>query len=380
VTEDEDTPWVLNLPAGKTTVTLEALRNNGPNVNYLALVPAGRSLDAALVSVGDEAGRLSAIRPNERINWRNLFWKDPAVPPAVLAEQPTHYDADDFGLFTARTDWKDPRALFFGLRCGPAAGRSVRERYQEEIWSGHMYPEQGSFSFYKGHDALFPGVDYARTKLTTNHNLVVFEGRAQDRGKMVGQLGEGGPWFGLGYRNIERSAQVIEVRHEPGLHHYLCDLGGLYGLKDERVPSKTVFPEYHRGLTFFTEGALVVVDRIRTPVPRAPRLRLLTGGKTITEKDGIFSFVVGKTSAQIRNVSPTSVKLSTALETLPTWGNGNRAVAILEAPEAEEMVFAVVISLEGVGRRISVRQDPGGYTIQDGPSGKPVRVDWPKAK
>ncbi len=74
---------------------------------------------------------------------------------------------------------------------------------------------------------------------------------------------------------------MLAFGHAENFHHYLCDLGGLYRLRDERVAGGSFFAEYLRGVVYLPDGAVAVVDRVRTPVPRTFAFRLLSASEDL---------------------------------------------------------------------------------------------------
>ncbi len=128
------------------------------------------------------------------LNWRDLFVYDPTLAPARLEDQPLAYGLTDFGLYTARSGWEDD-ATFLGLLCGPASAESVARTMGEDFGEAHLFANQDDLVFYRGAVDVLPSCTYPTLKVTSNHHLVVFEGRDSQAGRLVGQLGEGGAWF-----------------------------------------------------------------------------------------------------------------------------------------------------------------------------------------
>jgi hypothetical protein len=306
--------------------------------------------------------------PETAHDWHGLFWFDPSVPEAKLEQQPLSYSWSDLGLYALRSSWTNPKANLFGFKCGPLMGKTVTETWGVRLPNGHIQPDQGNFSFYWGSDAVIPGAGYARTKLPSNHNLVVFEGRADQADKLVGQIGGGGPWFGSRLNRLQHQATVLRVDKNPGYTSYLCDLSGLYWLQDERVPEKQFYPNYHRRITYLPTGAVVVVDRVQTPVPRTFHFRLLTSAKTMAVQDNGFQMTVGgaQLPARINDFSPQPWSRSVAAEKIPTWNNQDRRVASLTATDRTQAIFAVVLGVEGSEAGIRVAAKENQVTIQAG--------------
>jgi hypothetical protein len=324
-----------------------------------------------------ETGKKSGAK----LGWRTLFFYDPAIPMAKLDEQPLSRDLTDLGLYTARSSWEAPDATFFGLRCGPHAGQTATKNFGPGLTSGHGYPEQGSFSFYLGAKAFLPGTNYAKSKVTTNHNLVVFEGRAGQKTKRVGQVGEGGAWFGnYGARLRDASVKRLLPATSTGPHAYLCDIGGLYRLSDERIEtpvpvapdapasaaaSKGVFfPDYQRIVVYYPEGAVVVVDRVQTPQPRNFDFRLLTAVKDLAGQGDTFTGTLGDEKVKIANYSAPAYAATFSNESLPLWSGQDRRVFSLAARESTAAVFAVALGREAVVDNLRVQADDQKVVIQ----------------
>jgi hypothetical protein len=320
-------------------------------------------------------------KSGSRLGWRTLFFYDPSVPNAKLEEQPLSRDLTDLGLYTARSSWDAPDATFFGLRCGPHAGLTATKNFGPGLTSGHGYPEQGSFSFYLGDKPFIPGTNYAKNKVTLNHSLVVFEGRAGQKAKRVGQVGEGGAWFGnYGGRLRDATTQRLTPETATGPHAYLCDLGGLYRLSDERIdtpapvapdapasaaaPKGIFFPAYHRILVYFPEGAVVVVDRVQTTQPRNFDFRLLTAVKDLTGEGALFTGTLGKEKVKIVNFSAPALTASLGDESLPLWSGQERRVLSLAARESQSAVFAVALGRVAAVDGLRVQADEQKVVIQ----------------
>ena len=375
-------PWVLSLPAGVSKVGLTVLEKGGANLNYVALIPADKDLSAGLAALGDTAGLANIDLPRGTINWRNLFWFDPAVPLPDPAKLSRDWDGADFGLYSSRSSWEHD-AAYFALRAGPWSGETTLERWGlPPVVSGHMYPEMGNIHLYVGKDALLPGLDYAKIKDTWQHNLVVFDGVGTEQGKLIGQLGSGVPWFGMSgtVKEYSRPARVASIARTPEHTTYVADLGGVYHVKDDRVDGKAFKPDYWRGVTFAPGGHVVIVDRVRTPVPRTSRFRLLTLARDLKLDGDTFTGTNGNLSFTIRDVSPTEPSApvrESKTETMNTHGENFRNVVQLTRADATEAVYAAVISWgEGLKTKPTVRFTESGYTIEGLP-GDPVSVTWP---
>ncbi len=305
--------------------------------------------------------------PETAHDWHSLFWFDPKVPTAKLDQQPLSHRWPDLGLYAQRNSWTKPNANLFGFKCGPLMGKTVTETWGVRLSNGHIQPDQGNFSFYWGSEAVIPGAGYARQKLTSNHNLVVFEGRAEQAGKLVGQVGGGGAWFGSKLNRLQRQPAVLKVDQNPGYTSYLCDLSGVYWLQDERVPEKQFYPNYHRRITYLPTGAVVLVDRIKTPVPRTFQFRLLTSAKAMAVQGNGFQMTIGRAQlpGRINDFSPQAWSRSVAAEKIPTWDNQDRQVASLTASNQTQAIFAVVLGVDGSETGIQVAAKPNQITIRD---------------
>jgi hypothetical protein len=166
---------------------------------------------------------------------------------------------------------------------------------------------------------------------------------------------------------MKQQPRVLKIDRTAAYTSYLCDLGGVYWLRDERVPGSQFFPDYRRRVTYLPSGALVVVDRITTPVPRTFKFRLLTNDPKISVADNRFNFTAGRSplSAEIIDFSPSAWQRSTSVEKLPVWANPDRGVAVLTAPEQTNATFAVVIGVEGSAKAVKVKTSNEQVTIID---------------
>lgn len=319
------------------------------------------------------------------LNWRDLFVYHPDIPTEHLDRVPVHGDMPDFGLFTARRNW-NADSPFLCLRCGSASAASVAEKFGHDFGEAHVFPNQGDVMFYHGPHEVLPGCNYARLKLTSNHNLVVFDGRATQAGRTVGQLGEGGAWFNAraledpstDYALAARPGRVLTRGHAEHLHHYLCDLGGLYRLVDERVPAGYFFADYHRIVIFLPDGALALADRIRLPVTRSFSFRLLVASDDLRTTDDGFAFSVGGQPGRITDCSPHAHPRIARREKIAAFDTPPRGVATLRAEETREAIFANVLGVGDAASRYRLKVDDTGASLL-GPGGEPLLyVDWPQ--
>lgn len=326
------------------------------------------------------AKRSADLKPGgERRNWRNLFWYDATVPEAKRSDLEPVHDWPDLGIYSARSSWTDPNASFLGFKCGPAAGKTATALWGTKLVSGHIHPDAGNFVFYRGPQGVIPEAGYARSKLTSNHNLIVVEGRGAQAGKYVGQLGEGARWFSSDIQKSRAQATLLATEKTPSHSSYLCDLGGLYLLKDERYTGGQYFTRYLRSLTYLPSGAVVLVDRIETPLPRTFHFRLLTTGRDLSNSGRTFDFTLAGVPARIVDSSAQTWSRSTAREMLPVYGNPERDafrnVITLTARNQTRAIFAVVLGVDGSEKSISVEADARGITIRQA-GGKTIRSEW----
>ncbi len=302
--------------------------------------------------------------------WRELFFYNPDIKPAAADSLPLFRNGEHLGLYMARSSWSDPEAAFIGIRCGDAVGSDARKFMGPTLSNGHCYPEQGNFSFYVGNDQVIPGMEYAREKMTTNHNLAVFKDDRKGKGAFIGQAGEGGAWFDVGEVRVYKlpagapSPKVYKKENTPGYSAWFCDLGPYYFLPDKNG-KLTVNPDYKRLLVFLPEEkSMVVVDKIALDTPRDTKLRLLSGanGMKINNRDFIATMKNGNRYI-LRDHSPEEYKRSCMFENVMSWTNTARNTAELLAPNMQKGIFAVAITPEKEADKISVRSDEKGVII-----------------
>jgi hypothetical protein len=173
---------------------------------------------------------------------------------------------------------------------------------------------------------------------------------------------------------LQRHAQVLKVQHAADHHQYLCDLGGLYLLTDQRVPEKQLFPTYHRSLTFLSNGAVVVIDRVTVAQPRVFKLRLLTVGKSLTRNGDDVTFDLRGGRGMIRTLATPGVSVETSEEQLLTWGENHRGVVSLVSAAAQAADFVAIVGTVDSVQPIRVVRDGSGYAIQDGRQSIPVTL------
>lgn len=315
------------------------------------------------------------------MDWRNLFWYNPNVKATQLDKLPLFKNGDQLGVYNARSSWSDPKASFFGLRCGHPIGKTAYKFFGEVENNGHCYPEQGSFSFYIGDDELLPGVNYERTKLSSFHNLTLFEGKAKQAGTWVGQAGEGAAWFNIGNirtQMAKKSPEVLKIENTADYSAYLCDIGGFFGLQKEANAKELIFPEYKRIIVYLPkENSVVVADLIKLEEPRKLRFRLLTGGKTMKVENRNFNFNIGANQYTVKDFSGQDYKRTSRFEQTHSWGNTDRQVAELESDPTTDAIFAAAIGPEAEVNKLEVKVDSKNVTIKLS-NNKTIKIDWAK--
>ncbi|MEI8310710.1 MAG: hypothetical protein WCH98_08140 [Verrucomicrobiota bacterium] len=312
--------------------------------------------------------RLPEFNP---LSWRSLFWYDPSVKTADVSSLPLFRDNTGLGTFNARSDWKDPKATFFGFIAGPATGESTAEVWGKSLANGHANPLQGAFQLYAGAIPVVPPVFYPKPKLTESYPVAVFEGRGSKAGKLQGQISEGKDWFMDDYKYIKSMGKTLDVRHEDGFHSYLAEIGGLYALEDERAKAP-MFPSYRRSITYFPKGVVVIADRIRTDLPRRAQFRIPLATENLKIEGQGFDFTSGNVKGRLSNFSPQPVELAVSSEKIAGFP---RMVAVLKGPDATEVIFAAVLGVNGAEAGYSVKADAQSLVITR-PDGKPVTLSW----
>ena len=373
-------PYLFYLNAGPHRVTWTNEVGGGANLDWFAFAPAGTDKAAVVAKVEPELTGPSrdsllvrgAVHNLPATDWRGIFWYDPSVPAAKLDAQPLYRDSDDLGIYTARSSWADPRANWFGFKCGPQAGKQVAEIFGPLLGSGHVHPDEGTISFYAGSHPVLPGAQYAHEKFTTNHNVVVVE-TTDKKGvaHVTGQAGEGGGWFGS-WKGAQSQPTVLQVIHQPAYHSYLCELGGLY--------AASKYPHYRRSVTFLPTGAVVVVDKLESVEPMTFHSRLLTFSKDLKVNGNAFEFTVGKVQGRIVDFTAQPVEREARPETLPSYNNPNgepplRNVAIVKAVNTTRVVFAEVLGANGAEKNLRVQADDKGIVITGAPGGT-ITLGW----
>ena len=172
---------------------------------------------------------------------------------------------------------------------------------------------------------------------------------------------------------------MLGVEHKPGYHTFLCDLSGLY--------AAAKYPKYHRSVTFFPTGAIVVVDKLESTEPVTFQSRLLTFAKDLKVSGNTFDFTVGRVAGRIVDFTATPVERVARAEILPSYNNPNgeppaRNVAIVSAKNTTKVVFASVLGVNGAEKGIAVQADENKIVITGAPGGVgTLTLDWkPDAK
>jgi hypothetical protein len=371
-------PYLFALTKGKHTLTIDNPVGGGINWDWFAFVPEGMTKESLLAKIQDTDSGIGAPPKESPIaNWRGAFWYNPKLASAKIEDQPLFHASEDLGIFTARSSWTDPKATWFGFKCGKPAGNTVAEIFGDNQTSGHTHPDAGSFLFYAGSNPIIVSPQYAHEKFTTNHSLAVSEATAKDaKFPLVGQYGEGAAWFANNQKGIQSHPTVLDFKNTPNYHTYLAEIGGVY--KDAGYPS------YRRSITYLPAGAVVVVDKIESPKPETWHFRLPTVARDMKVDGKGFACTVGVVPVKIVDFSPTPVEYKVTSEIMPSFNNPTgdapaRNVASLIAKQTNKAIFATVIGVNGAEKGISVKADDKAIQILGAPGGT-INLDWKPEK
>jgi hypothetical protein len=352
---------------------LLASLNNDPQAQFLAFETQKRS--------GIENVIAKALGPQKLKSaaWRSMFFYNPDIKPADLNALPLYRNGEDLGLYVARSSWSDPNAAFIGIRCGDPVGKTARKFMGPTLSNGHCYPEQGNFSYYVGNDVVIPGMSYAREKMTSNHNLVVFKDTRKPD-KWLGQAGEGGEWFDTGEIKVYKLAkeakkpEIYKKENKADYSVYFADLGCFYFLPD-KDKKLTVNPDYKRMLLFLPgEKSIVIVDKVSTSKPENIKLRLLTGAKSVTVqgRDYVLTMKSGNKYLLV-DQSPADFERKNMAEKVMSWDNVDRQTVELTAANSSKAIFAVVIGPEAAAKNIQVKADDNNISVS---GSKTLNFTW----
>jgi hypothetical protein len=372
-------PWLIALTKGEHTLVLRCDQGAGFSLDWLALLPANVKKADVVAKLGDTDAKVEPI-PEQTIvaNWRNLFWFDASVPAAKSALLPLYRDNTDFGLYTARSSWTDPKATWFGFKCGPVSGMTALSNFGPALISGHFDPDPGTFLFYAGSRPVVPGSNYEHLKLTASHPLVLVESKRKGQiGKPIGQFGEAGTWYGGRPQFFRSQPTVLAVEHKPAYHTYLCELEGVYVSREEK---DFILKSYRRSLTYFTNGVVVIADKLEAPVPRNFHFRIPTAAKDMTVTGRDFSFNIGRTPGRIVDFTKLDCERTVTNEVVVSWPNleadpAPRQVAVIRAAEQTNVVFAFALGMNGAEKNFKIEADDQKIVIRGAPGGD-VTLGW----
>lgn len=189
-----------------------------------------------------------------RADWRSLLWYNESIGETGPSALPTARLFDNLEIFTSRSAWLDPDAIFLAFKAGPPLGHAP----SVGGGAGHVHPDEGGFTLEAFGRELIIDDGYSYLKKTSNHNVATFGG--------VGQRGEGSQWF------QERNSGVADVVHADlntaaGTEYLVADLAGVY--KPELKITR-----YIRHLVFLKKRALVVIDDIDSTLSHPIEWRL----------------------------------------------------------------------------------------------------------
>jgi hypothetical protein len=205
---------------------------------------------------------------------RNKTWliplhRDPALPPTPFpppdASLPRSYHAEDQGLVTLRSSWRDD-ATMLGLLCGPFQGHRLRHLADKDMGAAHRHPDNGSFQICVGNTYLTVDPGYEYLKSTANHNTILVDGR--------GQTGEGNMWLNVN-NCLTREHVPLGIMHfeDAGdVCHVVADVTGAYD-PDLHISRCT------RRIVYSRPDLIVIHDRIDSELPHEYRWLLHTDPK-----------------------------------------------------------------------------------------------------
>ncbi len=294
-------------------------------------------------------------------DWRSLFYYNASVVETPLADIPKVMDCNDLNLFSARNAWSGDKQNFFSFKCGQAAGKTVNKRYPNEC-TGHNQTDPNSFEFWWNENPIVTGPGYQKKKLTSHYSVTKIN-KASDKVE-VQQLGAGGDWFqatgATGYWSRPDSAVTLEVKHSQDFHTYLGESGGLYVIGSAKC-------NYRRRAVYFPSGAVVIADRISTPVATNLAFRFVTSCPDLSVKDNVYSFTSGGTKGTITNYSPATDSTTITTETIATWSTEvpvERKVANIKKMNVTQAYFGAVINM-GAENAVSITNiDVNGITVK----------------
>lgn len=192
------------------------------------------------------AERIEQARGRDALySWLDLIWYDDSVKPQPPDDLPLYAYFDNLGIFIGRSDWTDQATWTF-FKAGPSQGK-LAERMG--IYTGsHIHPDEGNFLLWAGGRWLIVDDGYVYKKRTSNHNVLLFNGK--------GQLGEGKQWFDPDPVKQNRgTAEIVYHDLQPDYQYLVAEIGGMY-------PPDAGIKSWRRTFIFLPPKRLVIRDQI----------------------------------------------------------------------------------------------------------------------
>lgn len=184
------------------------------------------------------------IKP--KYSWLDLFFFDSKIKPISPENtENNHAFFENIGLFSWRSGW-DSSAMWLLYKAAPPQGWLAYN--QGKILYSHIHPDNGQVILYKNGKWLLRDDCYNFMKLSSNHNVITVND--------VGQLGEGGRWFGGGVELNRKAVATILTKHSSDIYHYIAsDNTILY-------PQAVKLAKWHRHIIVIEDCVVIIYDDV----------------------------------------------------------------------------------------------------------------------
>jgi len=261
---------------------------------------------------GEAQGVADWLKSKGQVNAEEFWtfiWYKAAIKPVAIDKQPTsHYFADHDVVYW-RSGWDD-KATAFSFKAGPPEGHAsldLLDKYPEwRLSSGHAHPDAGSFIIWADGKYLTGDSGYAGIPMTEHHNMVVFDGKGQNREGSGHDV-----WVDIPYESLNK-IRLTSVKLDSKDVSIDADLAPAY------EPGVGV-RKFVRNFTFRSPDSFVVTDHIETD--RAQTITsFLHADNTITKtSDKTFAIEPGGTSlsVELRDTTGLDTKIEKNFLTAP---------------------------------------------------------------
>ena len=208
--------------------------------------------------------------------WLDILYYDPTLekisPKAAGMPLFKHFDDTDYVF--SKSDWEDNEASMLTFRSGAVLGKAQILKQTSSVFSdwgsGHVHPDNNSFSLFGGGELLIRDDDYGLPKSTRQHSTLTIND--------IGQAGEGTDWFTYQHQfNTKKSAKILKAEAYGDIDYIVGDAADSYD------KAATGLRKFNRHMIFIKPDVIIYVDDIETETEKQLKTRLWPSSQNIVK-------------------------------------------------------------------------------------------------